>query len=67
MRKPLGFEDNRLRRIERLHFGKAGALMDAFMMILGIAFLVLVIAGGAFGVDSRDGMRDDHQRSAQGI
>jgi len=41
--------------------------MDAFMMILGIAFLVLVIAGGAYGVDSRDGMSDDHQRSAQGI
>jgi hypothetical protein len=42
-------------------------LMDAIMLIPGIAFLILAIAGGAFGVDSREGMRDDHQRSAQAI
>jgi hypothetical protein len=37
-------------------------LMDLTLIIPGIAFLVLAIAGGAFGVDSRDGMTDDHQR-----
>jgi|SoimicMinimDraft_2_1059730.scaffolds.fasta_scaffold215076_1 hypothetical protein len=37
--------------------------MDALVLILGIAVSVLIISGGILGVDSRDGIQDDHQRS----
>ena len=37
--------------------------MDALALFLGVAAFVLVIFGGVLGVDSRDQMQDDHQRS----
>jgi hypothetical protein len=39
--------------------------MDALALVLGIAVFVLMISGGILGVDSRDEIQDDHQRSLQ--
>lgn len=36
--------------------------MDALVIIIGLAIVVLFLAGAAVGTDSREGLQDDHQR-----
>ena len=37
--------------------------MDALVIIIGIALMVLFLVGGAIGADSRESLADDHRRS----